>query len=90
MSDIDELERNEDSHELAHQLRLARAHSEALEKVLSLIGDIAFDRDGHTGDAEALGRLVDEIRGYARNPKQAARIDGLESFRATLCGEEER
>ncbi|MCK4814443.1 hypothetical protein KA005_01630, partial [bacterium] len=35
-----------------------------LEAALTLIGDLAYDRDGHTGDAEKLGELIDEIHGY--------------------------
>ena len=42
-----------------------------LEAALTLIGDVAYDRDGHTGDAEKLGALIDEIYGYARNPQTA-------------------
>ena len=46
-----------------------------LEAALTLIGDVAYDRDGHTSDAEKLGALIDEIYGYARNPQTA--VDAL-------------
>ena len=46
-----------------------------LKVALTLIGDVAYDRDGYTGDAEKLGTLVDEIYGYARNPQTA--VDAL-------------
>ena len=36
-----------------------------LEAALTLIGDVAYDRDGHTGDSVKLGELVNEIYGYA-------------------------
>jgi len=45
-----------------------------LETALTLIGDVAFDRDGFTGDADGLAKLIDEIYGYARNPAEAAKI----------------
>ena len=43
-----------------------------LEAALELIADVAADRDGYTGDAEKLGKLVDEIYGYACNPQFVA------------------
>jgi hypothetical protein len=46
--------------------RLAEA-----EEALELIGDLAFDRDGYTGNAEKLGELIDELYGYAKDPKKA-------------------
>ena len=46
-----------------------------LKAALTLIGDVAFDRDGYTGDADKLGKLIDEIYGYARNPQTA--VDAL-------------
>ena len=49
---------------------------EQLEAALTLIGDVAYSRDGYyTGDAEKLGVLVYEIYGYARNPQTA--VDAL-------------
>ena len=45
-----------------------------LEAALTLIGDIAYDRDGYTGDAEKLAGLVDELYRYARNPAEAAKL----------------
>ena len=44
---------------------------EQLEAALTLIRDVAYGRDGYTGDAEKLGKLVDEIYKYARNPQSA-------------------
>ena len=46
-----------------------------LQVALTLIGDVAYDRDGYTGDAEGLGTLVDDICNYARNPQAA--VDAL-------------
>ena len=43
-----------------------------LEAALTLIADVAADRDGYTSDAEKLGALVDEIYGYACNPQFVA------------------
>ena len=47
-----------------------------LEGTLTFIGDIAYDRDGYTGDAEKLGKLVDEIYKYARNPEEVLKTLG--------------
>ena len=36
-----------------------------LEAALTVIRDVSYDRDGHTGDSVKLGELVDEIYKYA-------------------------
>jgi hypothetical protein len=51
---------------VALKARLAEA-----EEALELIGDIAFDRDGYTGNADKLAELIDELYSYAKNPKKA-------------------
>ena len=50
---------------VALKARLAEA-----EEALELIADIAYDRDGYKS-ADKLGELIDELYGYARNPKSA-------------------
>ena len=44
---------------------------EEASSALELIGDIAFDRDGYTGNADKLAELIDELYSYAKNPKKA-------------------
>ena len=48
-----------------------RAELAAAQNALVLIADIAIDRDGYTGNADKLGKLIDEIYGYAKNPEMA-------------------
>lgn len=48
-----------------------RADLKEVKEALELIADIAFDRDGYTGNADKLGELIDEIYRYAKNPKSA-------------------
>ena len=45
----------------------ARREIAHLKATLTVIRDVAYDRDGHTGDSVKLGELVDEIYGYARD-----------------------
>ena len=45
------------------QLEIEKRQREA---IITLIGDIAYDRDGYTGDAKKLGELIDEIYHIAR------------------------
>jgi hypothetical protein len=43
------------------------------QAALTLIGDIAYDRDGYI-TAEDFGKLIDEIYDYARHPEKATAL----------------
>ena len=54
----------------AAELAALKARLAEAEEALELIADIAYDRDGYKS-ADKLGELIDELYGYARNPKSA-------------------
>jgi hypothetical protein len=75
---------------LEKRLEEAERRAGILQEALTLIGDIAYDRDGHTGNADALGKLVDELHTYARNPDKAARVSGESQERPAALAQEKQ
>ena len=61
--------------EAAEELAALRSRLSEVEEALELIGDLAFDRDGYTGNADKLGELIDELYSYAKDPKKAILVN---------------
>jgi flagellar motility protein MotE (MotC chaperone) len=66
--------REEQVGELLADLAALKSRLAEAEEALELIADLAFDRDGYTGNADKLGELIDELYGYAKDPKKAVAV----------------